>query len=193
MVISEEISPTNPITNFARTTGFNVNGQAKTISRSTDTISITTYIGNNATMKDTIGIKITASTTILGAGTQSGFNNIVFILDNNPTNQVFYTERTMVGGGMKADAWMNNLNIWTRDAQNFTYPFNVYQNAGVNIGLSTRVTPGGTQLVVNQNLPLASILPLSGAAITAYLSGGVGFGTNGSVVATGTANQLASF
>lgn len=96
MVFTSVLDPVNPPSNYARPTGITIGSTAYTLNNNPyDTIAITAPLpGFDSATK----ITITSSITINGAGTISGWGPISYYLDNNPTNQIWYTQRSNFKG-----------------------------------------------------------------------------------------------
>ena len=94
MIFASVLDPVNPPANVNRPTSITIGSTAYTLPNAPlDTIAITSPI-----LTDTAQITITASTNISGTSTQCFWSGIYCYLDNNPTNQIWYTQKTNFKG-----------------------------------------------------------------------------------------------
>lgn len=102
--IINELAPTNPVTNFAYANNLTVDGTAYTMTSQSQVLPLT-----NALTTDSVWVKATSTTTVVGAGTQYGYGFVYWQLDNNITNDSLYTRKTMFSNS----ATSNNLDAST--------------------------------------------------------------------------------
>lgn len=180
VIICQEMAPSNALTNYARATSITINGVSFSPSgtKGTDTLAVSTFLGNRGSLKDSVWVKIVSSTTIAGAGTQSGFANIIFLLDNNPFNQVRYTQRLPIGGGSQSTNYLAQLTIIAPTTGNYN-PVTQYFNDGSNIGFVIKqLDENHTEVWIN---PLTSTSAISPNAVLQAFGD---VATSGSVVAS---------
>jgi len=192
MAIVTQLAASNPITNYGRPTTFTVSGYPTgtipgfpttyTVPNAAfDTIAVTSPI------PDTAWFRPTAKTTVAGAGTQYGWSTINFYLTNNPTGQIWYTQKGPFAGATTGNQTATSLMLRSDRYQNGITLLDLQNSDQSDIFKVLSQTVGNTQITVND---LTSAGPLNSAIVTIRASGLNAIGSNGSAIFTGTNNQL---
>lgn len=153
------LDPVNPPTNFNRPTTVTVGSTSYTLPNSAyDTIAVTAPV-----LTDTTKITITASTNVRGSSSVSGWTDIAFFLDNNPTNQVWTTQKQNYAGANTGDISANTVYIKTNTTA-VSSPF-ILQNRDRTLdGIRTFQSDGGFNIVLNGLNTVSA--PIGGAVLT---------------------------
>jgi hypothetical protein len=181
MVFQSVLNPTNSPTNYNRPTGITIGSTSYTLPNAPyDTINITAPI-----FTDTARIQITSSANIQGSSTQSGWSGVGYYLDNNPTNQIWYTQRNNFKGSY-SDANLSTLTI-QNPAYSLSTPLSIkfdYSTQGTapSYGLYSAITTGGFAMVLNGFQSTATI---NSAVLNVY--GGIS--TTGAFYSTSTSSN----
>jgi hypothetical protein len=132
MAFSMAIAPTSGITNYNRPTNITMNGQAYTLPNTAhDTITITSpLVPRVAIDSDFVWIKTVSSTNVAGTSTVSGYNGISCFVDNNPTNQIWYTQSNPILGATFSDQIANSIKLTAPNNGNGIFPLQVYNYDG---------------------------------------------------------------
>jgi hypothetical protein len=162
MVFINELDPSG-FSGYSRPHDITIASVPYTITKSTDTISITSPLPS-----DSIWVKVISSTNVTGTS-YSGFSSILYYLENNPNNYVYYTKRGHYQGGRKIEPVLTALNIKAPDfnAGRSIFSLNFadgtpIMNIRAGTGSSTLYTGNDTitgSLVVN-----GSIIPIRASA-----------------------------
>jgi len=102
-VFINELDPAG-FSGYSRPANITLFGQPYIITKSTDTLNITTLI------PDSVWVKVISSTNITGTST-SGFSSILWYLENNANNNIYYTKRSQYNGSTKTDQNIASLTI----------------------------------------------------------------------------------
>lgn len=193
IAITTALSPTTPIANYNRPTNITFSGQQTgTIAgvptpftmpnNAFDTLTLT----GTSVIVDTAWARIITTTNVTGTSTQTGFSTISFLLTNNPTGQIWYAPPSFNGAtignqistslNLRNDRYQSNINLL--DIQN---------TDGSDIFKVVSQTVGNTNVIIND---ITNLGALSGAIVTIRAPAITALNTNGSIVATGTNNQL---
>jgi lysophospholipase L1-like esterase len=138
-IFTNELSP-NGFTGYSRPVNITINGNSYSLSKSTDTISINTFI------PDSTWIKIISSVNITGTS-YSGFSHIEWLVDNNPTNIKMYTQKPLFQGAK------TNLDVASINITNADYSLNPLLNiksldGGIALKVSSALV-GNAQVAIN--------------------------------------------
>lgn len=197
-IISNNIAPTSAIPNFNYVSALTIDGYAYTTSKPTDTIDITHPFGTNPGLAydqgDSIWIKATATTNVVGTSTVYGYGNIKWVLDNNPNNDSFYTRKTMgSNGAVSPNLDVNQIRLTQENVTSLTNPMiDAFGSGASGSNRALQLFPnvqGGGNLIVNG---LANTTPYQTAALSSYVSTSAnrGIGTNGTIYVAGTDNII---
>lgn len=106
VIFINEIAPA--FSGYSRPANITINGWAATIAKSTDTIPIVAYV------PDSVWIKVISSTNVSGTSF-SGFSHILWQLDNNPNNSIYYTKTIPFNGATKVNQDISYLKVTAPD------------------------------------------------------------------------------
>lgn len=195
IVISQQIDPVAPIANYNRTTSLSIAPGIPTMGFASqtftlanqpfDTIAINSYIGGDSTI-----FKVLASVNVVGTSSVTGFNHIECLFDNNPSNAVWYTQKVSFTGGKTGNINASTVSITADRYQIGVVPFRILNSDGTNSAIFTSNLAGNSSFIFNSFSALAA---LNGAIVSIYTTGTTpALSMNGSILATGTTNQLGS-
>lgn len=169
------LDPTNPPANYNRPTGITISGsaffgtasQAFSTSYTLANSAYDTILVTSAILTDTAKITITSSS---GSGSVSGWSNILYHLTNNPTGQVWYTQRPPMSGANTGNVVGTTLNLTSQTTA--TVPIlTINQSAGATqgYGVLVNMSAGSTQMFING---FANTTPINSSILNVF--GGIG-------------------
>jgi len=183
VVFINELDPAG-FTGYSRPANITIFGQPYTITRSTDTLPITTYIPDSA------WIKVISSTNVTGT-TFSGFSSILWYLENNSGNSIYYTKRSMYNGSTKTDLNLSSIQMQAPDFTSrplLNISFADGTNAGyIRVGTAaSKFFNGNDTLQGSMVISGSPIIPLKTPASTiGNILGQLQVGNNSTATTTG--------
>lgn len=182
------LSPTAPIANYNRPTSVSVGrgtpyGATYTLANSpTVTIPVT------APIMDSTWYTILASTNVTGTSTVTGFSSVLFHLGNNPTHQIWRTQKATFAGGFTNILNSTRLNMSGADLGGDT-TVDIRLADGVNRGFQMFTQNSGSVFFLNGLLTASRF---SNAVLNVNAPGATGIGTNGNIFSSGATSQIAN-
>lgn len=173
-VFSTEVSPTNAA-RVAYPTSVNINNVTYALTSNVDTIDITSYV------PDSVWIKINSSTAINGDTAAVG--HIEWYVDNNVSDSLWYTKRTLYSGSQKANMNVSDITLISPTLINGHDVIKTYLGDLTTVGFTVRHYAGTARIMLNGE----TILNSAGLTIN---GGGTSIGTDGNIKSTGTASQF---
>lgn len=176
-VFINELDP-GGFSGYSRPTTITIGTVPYSLAALTDTINITSFV------PDSVWIKITGSTNVSGT-TYTGFSHIEWFVDNNPSNLLYYTQRTHFGAGFKPYMTLSKLRMSPPTAEN-GYDIIKVQLADLSTtAFKVTTYAGGTrQFLGGDNIYNSAALNIS--------ANGIAIGTNGSIYSEGSNSQIAA-
>lgn len=197
MAVITAVNGTNGIANYNRPTSIQISGSyTGTIYNGPNTVSLPNAAFDTVNISfqvcDTGWTKVLASTNVVGSSTQTGISTIEYFLTNNPTGQVWVTQKPITHGANVTDINGSSLTLINNQNSNGQVLIHT-ENADYSEGLRlTSNATGSTTMVLNG---LTNTAAISSGILSVYNANpaGVGIATNSSVFASGTNNQIAQF
>lgn len=185
-VFVNEVSPTTPVAGYFRPHNITMNGDAYTITKSTDTIAVNNFL------PDSTWIKIISSDSItVGTPAKSGFSTIYWYTDNNTGDTLKYTKRTLYSGSTENKQNISAIKI-TAANNNLANPvLQLTLNDNTLIGYQLFADAGGGAYEILNGLNTST--KLNNAALSIYSAGSTAIGTNGNIISSGTASRIGEF
>jgi hypothetical protein len=182
------IAPTGGITNYARPTSTTIGRGTPYSATYTLANSPTVTVAVTAPVMDSTWFLINSSTTVVGAGTQTGFSSVLFHLGNNPTHQIWRTQKSPYAGGFTNILNSTHLNIIGSDGGGDT-TIDIRLADGVNRSFQLFTNNGGSVFYFNG---LGGATRYNNSVVNINVASGSALGTNGSIFSSATHSQLSN-
>ena len=172
MIFQSVLDPTYPPTNFDRPTSISLGGTSYTLpNNAIDTITLTAPLPT-----DTVSLVINGAINVRGtSGLASGFNAVYCFVDNNPTGQIYYTQKIPFRGDNTGDVQATSLTIKPNVYQ-YNVPIDITSPG--NLGGNTNYTSHALRMV---QYPGGNYIVFNGGTDTTNLSSCVFSVKNGSI------------